>query len=281
VATLLARHKDRVPGTIKLMFQPAEEGLGGALSMIKDGLLDGPKVDYALGLHVSSNHPLGKAVVRSGALLAASDKLEIVVRGRGGHGAHPDQTVDAVLVAAQLVVALQTIVARSVNPLEAGVVTIGAIHAGNAGNVIAETAEMRGTIRSFSQDVRKLLHRRIEEVAAGVGATFGATIEVKIILGVDPTINAPRPTAVMHRAVAAALGEANIDTSYQTTGGEDFSAVLERVPGNFFMLGARNDERGLNFPHHNPRFDIDEACLPQGAAILCDAAMRVLSGEAD
>ena len=281
VATLLARHKDSVPGTIKLMFQPAEESLGGAMSMIKDGVLEGPKVDYALGLHVSSTHPLGTAAVRSGALLAASDRLEITVRGRGGHGAHPDQTVDAVLVAAQLIVALQTIVARSVNPLEPGVVTVGAIHAGKAGNVIAETAELRGTVRSFSQEVRKLLHRRIHEVAAGVAASFGATIDVTIVLGVDPTINAPRPTAVMHRAVAAVLGEEQINTTYQTTGGEDFSAVLERVPGNFFMLGARNDERGLNFPHHNPRFDIDEACLPQGVAILCDAAMRVLQGEAD
>jgi len=281
VATLLARHKDKVPGTIKLMFQPAEEGLGGALSMIEDGLLEGPKVDYALGLHVSSTHALGTAVVRSGALLAASDKLEISVRGRGGHGAHPDQTVDAVLVAAQLVVALQTIVARSINPLDTGVVTVGAIHAGEAGNVIAETALMRGTIRSFSQEVRALLHRRIREVAAGVAATFGATIDVTIILGVDPTINAPEPTNVVHRSAAAVLGDTNIDTAYRTTGGEDFSAVLERVPGHFFMLGARNDERGLNFPHHNPRFDIDEACLPQGVAILCDAAMRCLQGEAD
>lgn len=278
VATLLARHREAIPGMVKLMFQPAEEGLGGAMAMINDGLLEGPRPDVALGLHVSSNHDLGTAVVRSGALLAASDRFDVSVRGRGGHGAHPDQTVDAVLVAAQLIVALQTVVSRSLNPLEPGVVTVGAIHAGEASNVIAETAELRGTIRSFSQEARAVLHRRIEEVAAGVAASFGAQVEVRIQLGVDPTINAPQPTAVMREAAAAVLGEAQINSTYQTTGGEDFSAVLERVPGNFFMLGARTGER-TGAPHHNPRFDIDEACLPQGVAILCDAAVRCLRGE--
>lgn len=278
VATLLAQHRDRFGGTVKLMFQPAEEGLGGAKAMIEDGVLKGPEVDVAFGLHVSSNHDTGTAVVRPGALLAASDRLHIVVRGRGGHAAHPEQTVDAVLVAAQIVVALQTIVARNIDPEQAAVITIGSIHAGEASNVIAETAELRGTIRSFSQETRAVLHRRIEEIARGVAATFGAEVDVRIQLGVDPTINAPKPTAVMRAAAAAVLGEDNIDSTYQTTGGEDFSAVLERVPGNFFMLGARTSER-TGAPHHNPRFDIDEACLPQGVAILCDAAVRCLKGE--
>jgi amidohydrolase len=278
VARLLMQQRDQLPGTIKLMFQPAEEGLGGAIAMINDGVLAGPNVDVALGLHVSSNHDLGSAVVRSGAMLAASDKLEITVKGHGGHGAHPDQTVDAVLVAAQIVVALQTIVARNVNPEETGVVTVGAIHAGNAGNVIAETAHMKGTIRSFNPEVRELLHRRVKEVGEGIAAALGATAEVKVIRGVDATINAPPATRVMHEAAAAVLGEDKIDTTYRTTGGEDFSAVLARVPGNFFFIGARSDERTGN-PHHNPRFDIDERCLPQGVAILCDAAVRCLKGE--
>jgi amidohydrolase len=278
VATVLMKHRDRLPGTIKLMFQPAEEGLGGAFAMIEDGVLDGPRPDVALGLHVSSNHDLGTAVARSGAMMAASDSFRVVVQGRGGHGAHPDQTVDAVLVASHIVVALQTIVARNLNPDETGVVTVGAFHAGEAGNVIADTAELRGTIRSFSQEVRELLHRRIRAVCEGTAATFGAAAEVAIRLGVDPTVNAPRPTAVMHAAAAAVLGADRIDTTYRTTGGEDFSAVLARVPGNFLFLGSRSDERTGN-PHHNPHFDIDEACLPKGVAILCDAAVRCLNGE--
>ncbi len=281
VATILARRQAELPGTIKLMFQPAEETLGGAQGMIDDGVLEGPAVDVALGLHVSSTFPLGTAVVRSGALMAAADEVKIVVHGRGGHAAHPDQAVDAVLVAAQIVVALQTIVSRNLNPEETGVVTIGSIHAGEAHNVIAETATLRGTIRSFSPEVRALLHRRVRELATGVASALGARAEVDVRQGVDATVNAPGPTAVMHQAVAAVLGEDRIDTTYRTTGGEDFSAVLARVPGTFFFLGARDDEQGFNFPHHNPRFDIDERCLPQGVAILCDAAARCLRGEGD
>ena len=213
-------------------------------------------------------------------MMASADGLEIVVRGRGGHGAHPDQTVDAVLVAAQIVVALQTVVSRNLNPDETGVVTIGSIHAGEAGNVIAETATMRGTTRSFKPEVRELLHRRVREVAAGVAAALGATAEGNLIFGVGPTVNAPAPTALVYECASEVLGAAQIDTTYRTTGGEDFSEVLAAVPGNFFFLGARDDARGLNYPHHNPRFDIDEACLPQGVAILCDAAVRCLRGVA-
>ncbi|MBP1465466.1 amidohydrolase [Candidatus Chloroploca sp. M-50] len=278
VATLFARHRDQVPGTIKLMFQPAEEGLGGAVAMIADGLLESPVPDIALGLHVSSGHPLGTAVVRDGALMAASDPFRIIVHGKGGHGAQPHQTVDAVLVGAQIVVALQTIVARNLNPEETGVVTIGAFQSGEAGNVIAESAELRGTIRSFSPEIQELLHRRVREVAEGIAQTLGATADVQIRFGVDATVNAPAPTAVTYQSAAAVLGEEKINTTFRTTGGEDFSAVLAKVPGCYFFLGSSSNE-ATSFPHHNPRFDIDEACLPQGVAILCDTAMRCLNGE--
>jgi amidohydrolase len=281
VAKVLAKYREQLPGTIKLMFQPAEEGIGGAIAMINDGILDriGPPVDRALGLHVSSMHPFGTAVVRSGAMLAAGAGLTITVTGRGGHGAMPNQTVDAVVVAAQIIVALQTIVARNVDPEDTAVVSIGSIQAGNAGNVIAETAIMRGTIRSFTPESKALLRRRVPEIAMGIAAALGATATVEIGEGVDATVSAPGPTAVVYDAAAAVLGAENIDTTYRTTGGEDFSAVLARVPGNFFFLGARNDERGINAPHHNPRFDIDERCLPQGVAILCEAARQVLQGK--
>jgi amidohydrolase len=279
VATLLAQHRDRFGGTVKLMFQPAEEGLGGAKAMIEDGVLKGPEVDVAFGLHVSSNHDTGTAVVRPGALLAASDRLHIVVRGRGGHAAHPEQTVDAVLVAAQIVVALQTIVARNIDPEQAAVITIGSIHAGEASNVIAETAELRGSIRSFDPEVRATLHRRIHEVATGVAAALGATAEVNTPYGVDATVNAPAPTALVQTVAAEVLGSTNVNTTYRSTGGEDFSAVLSEVPGQFFFLGSRNRELGTHFPHHNPRFDVDESCFPYGVAILCETAVRALAGE--
>jgi amidohydrolase len=276
VATLLARHRERFGGTVKLMFQPAEEGLGGAHAMIADGVLKGPNVDVALGLHVSSNHATGTAVVRSGAMMAAADKLHILVRGKGGHAAHPEQTTDAVVVAAQIVVALQTVISRNLNPEDVGVITVGSIHAGNAGNVIADTAELHGSIRSFSEETRDLLHRRIREVALGVATALGARAEVTLTRGVDPTVNADEPTAIVYDIAAEVLGKANVDTTYRTTGGEDFSAVLARVPGNFFFLGARDEARGITAPHHNPHFDIDETCLPQGVAILCEAAVQAL-----
>lgn len=281
VAKVLAKYREQLPGTIKLMFQPAEEGMGGALAMINDGILDriGPPVDRALGLHVSSMHSFGTAVVRSGPMLAASAGVTITINGKGGHGAMPHQTVDAVVVAAQIIVALQTIIARNVDPDETGVVTIGSIVAGNAGNVIADTATMRGTIRSFTPETKALLRRRVPEIAQGIAATFGATAEVQINEGVDATVNADAPTQIVYAAAAAVLGADKIDTTFRTTGGEDFSAVLARVPGNFFFLGARNEERGITAPHHNPHFDIDERCLPQGVAILCAAARQVLHGK--
>ncbi|MFN8483189.1 MAG: amidohydrolase [Anaerolineae bacterium] len=281
VASVLMKHRAELPGTIKLMFQPAEEGLGGAMAMIDDGILDriGPPVDRAFGLHVSSGHPTGTAATCVGPMLAAAAPFTITVQGRGGHGAMPHDTVDAVVVAAQIIVALQTIVARNVNPEDTAVVTIGSITAGNAGNVIADSATMRGSIRSFTPEVKALLRRRIPEVAEGVAAALGATAEVTILDGVDATVNAQAPTELAAKTAAAVLGADNVGLDFRLTGSEDFSAVLARVPGNFFMLGARDDARGLNAPHHNPHFDIDETCLPWGVAILCDTALRALKGE--
>jgi amidohydrolase len=279
VAEILARHRDSWGGTLKLMFQPAEEGLGGALAMIDDGVLAGPAPEVALGLHVSSAWPLGQAVVRSGALLAAADLFEISVRGRGGHGARPHETIDAVVVAAQIVVALQTIVARGINPEDVGVVTIGSIQAGQAGNVIADSALLRGTVRTFDPATRERINQRIAEIASGIAATFGATAETRRTFGTDPTVCAPAPTAVVHAAASEVLGAEQINTTFRTTGGEDFSAVLARVPGNFFFIGGRNEQLGFTSPHHNPHFDIDERCMPLGAAILCDAAVRCMEGQ--
>jgi amidohydrolase len=281
VAKVLASYREDLSGTVKLMFQPAEEGMGGAMAMINDGVLDriGPPADRALALHVSSQHPTGTAAMRVGPMMAASAPLTITVYGRGGHGALPNETVDAVMVAAQIIVALQTVVSRNVNPEDIAVVSIGSIAAGSAGNVIAETATMRGTIRSFTPETKALLRQRVPEVAQGVAAALGARAEVVISDGIDATVNAAEPTGVVADVVTDILGAEQVNMSYRTTGGEDFSAVLDRVPGNFFFLGARDDARCLNAPHHNPRFDIDERCLPTGVAILCEAAQRILNGE--
>lgn len=281
VAAVLMKHRAEWGGTVKLMFQPAEEGLGGANAMINDGVLDriGPPTDRAFGLHVSTWHELGKVAMCVGPMMAGGCMLTITVHGRGGHGAMPEGTIDAVMVAAQIIVALQTVVARNVAADDAGVVSIGSIMAGNAPNVIAETATLRGTLRYFTPEVDALLRRRVPEVALGVAAALGATAEVEFSPGLAATVNAEAPSQVAYAAAVAAVGTEHINMHWRTMGSEDFSAVLARVPGNFFFLGARNDARGLNFPHHNPRFDIDEACLPTGVAILCDTAVRALRGE--
>ena len=279
VADVLARHRDSWGGTIKLMFQPAEEGLGGARAMLEDGVLKGPDVDIALALHVSSGHPTGTAVIHSGAIMAAGDGLTITVHGRGGHGARPHETIDAVLVASHIVVGLQTIVARNLNPEDVGVISMGIIQAGTAGNVIAETATIRGSIRSFTPAARQLMHRRAREVAEGIAAAHGATAEVAIRIGVDAVMCAEEPTEQVYQAATEVLGAEQIDTRFRDTASEDFSAVLSAVPGNYFFLGAQDNARGLNAPHHNPHFDIDEGCLPLGIAILSDSAVRILADE--
>jgi amidohydrolase len=276
VATILARHRDELGGTVKLMFQPAEEGLGGADRMIAEGVLADPRPDAAFAVHVSSTEPIGTAAMSVGPMMAAADKLQIVVYGKGGHAAHPEQATDAVLVAAHIVVALQTIVSRNLSADDAGVITVGSLQAGTASNVIAETATLTGSIRSFEPGVRELLHRRIQEVAEGIAAALGARAEVVITRGVNPTVNAEAPTLLVRDIASALLGGEQVRTNYRTLGAEDFSAVLDAVPGAFVFVGARNEARGLTAPHHNPHFDFDEACLPTGVALLCEAAVQTL-----
>jgi amidohydrolase len=227
-------------------------------------------------MHNMPGFPQGHLVLREGAAMASSDYATVTLTGVGGHGGLTHKAVDPIVAAASIVMALQTIVARNINPEEPAVITVGSIHAGEASNVIAETAELRGSIRSFSEEVRETLHRRIHEVATGIAAAMGATAEVQTIRGVDATVNAVAPTELVYDVAAEVLGAEKVDTTYRSTGGEDFSAVLNAVPGHFFFLGSRNRELGFHYPHHNPHFDIDESSLPQGVAILCEAALRSL-----
>jgi amidohydrolase len=272
VAEVLSRAT--FPGTLKLMFQPAEEGLGGAAKMIEAGVLGG--VDEAYGLHVSSLHPTGKVAVREGAFMGSTDRLTIHVKGKGGHAALPHQTVDATLVASHLVVALQTIISRSLDPEETGVITIGHLSSGTAGNIISAKATLTGTMRCFTPEARALLEQRLRDVCAGIATTHDAEISVNLERGVNPVVNDKKAMELVGDIAANLLGANNIDTNWRTLIGEDFSEVLARVPGCFFFLGARDDARNLNSPHHSPTFDIDEGCLPLGVALLGEIALRAL-----
>jgi amidohydrolase len=271
-AEALAARRERLAGAVKFVFQPAEEGPGGAEPMIRAGVLDNPRVDAAVGLHLLNDLPVGTVGLRPGPIMAATDRIALVVRGRGGHGAAPHQTIDAIVVAAHLVTALQTIAAREVSPVVPVVVTIGTIHGGFRANVIAPTVELTGTVRSFDAELRRTLPERIERIARGVTSALGADVDVSYEFGYPATVNDAGLTDLVRGAAATVVGEAGIVVPDRLMGGEDMAYFLEAVPGCFAFIGSANAGRGLDHPHHSPRFDFDEAALPIGVQVLVRTA---------
>ena len=277
VAQLLTRHRNELPGRVKLVFQPAEEGLGGAMAMIEDGALEAPQPAAAYGLHLWSRLPYNQVVVQPGPLWAAADMFTLTVFGKGGHGATPHDTIDATLVACQLVVALQTIVSRNANPSDTAVVTVGALHSGNAGNVISERAVLEGTVRSFEPEVRSLLLERIDEVCTGVCQAFGARYEFELQSCVPATINSESGARVMESIANEVVGGQNVTRIAPMMVGEDMAEFLNRAPGCFVLVGAANPEEGFYSPHHSPTFDFEESVMPTGVALLAEAAFSQLA----
>lgn len=268
-AYYLQQHRQNFTGTVKIIFQPAEESPGGAKPMIEAGVLKNPDVDAIIGLHLWNNLPLGTVGVRSGALMAAVELFNCTISGKGGHGAIPQQTIDSVVVAAQIVTALQTIVARNVNPIDAAVVTVGALHAGTAHNVIADTATMKGTVRYFNPDFQGFFHQRIEQIIAGICQSHGAKYDLEYWSLYPPVIN-DATIAALVRSVAEEVLETPLGVvpECQTMGGEDMSFFLQEVPGCYFFLGSANPDKDLAYPHHHPRFDFDETALGMGVEMF-------------
>ncbi|NET57345.1 MAG: amidohydrolase [Symploca sp. SIO2E6] len=268
-AYYLCQHREDFSGTVKMIFQPAEEGLGGAKSMIEEGVLSNPEVEAIIGLHLWNNLPIGTVGVRSGPLMAAVESFHCTIFGKGGHGAMPHQTVDSVLVSAQIVNALQTIVARNVNPLESAVVTIGELHAGTAHNVIADTARMSGTVRYFNSQLEGYFGKRFEELIAGVCQSHGASYDLNYWRLYPPVINDVN-MADLVRSVATDVVETPVGVvpECQTMASEDMSFFLEAVPGCYFFLGSANPAADLAYPHHHPRFNFDETALGMGVEIF-------------
>ena len=277
VAQLLTRHRNELPGRVKLVFQPAEEGLGGARAMIEDGALDEPQPAAAYGLHLWSRLPYNQVVVQPGPLWAAADMFTLTVHGKGGHGATPHDTIDATFAACQLVVALQSIVARNVNPSDTAVVTVGSFQSGNAANVISERAVLAGTIRSFEQHVRNLLIQRIDEICAGVCQALGATYKFSIENCVPPTSNSEAGAQLMDAVANNVVGAQNVTQIPPMMVGEDMAEFLNRAPGCFVLVGAANPEKGFYSPHHSPTFDFEESVMPTGVALLAEAAFSHLA----
>ena len=261
-------------GSARIVFQPAEEGEGGAQAVIADGVLDG--VDAVLGIHLWNELPVGTIGVREGPLMAAVDRLRIVVHGRGGHGGKPHRSADPIVAAAHLVSALQTVVAREVSPQQAAVVTIGAIHGGQAFNVIPDEVTLTGTIRTFDAGLRRSMPERIQRIAEGVASGLQCRAEVEVRTGNPPVVNDGRVAELARRAALRVVGEKGVVVPEPTMGGEDMALYFERVPGCFVFVGSANAERGLDQPHHSPRFDFDEQALAIGCEFLLQAAEEAL-----
>ncbi|NPA26076.1 MAG: amidohydrolase [Chloroflexi bacterium] len=279
VAQLLAARRDTWPGRVKFMFQPAEEGLGGAARMIEAGVLENPRPDYALGLHLWNGWPVGWVGYTPGPAMAGASMFRVVLQGRGGHGAIPHTTRDPVLAAGHVITALHTIVSRNVPAQEAGVLSVGAVHAGHAPNVIPETATLEGTLRAFQAETLRLLEQRVRTVAQSVSQAFEVQADVSFHDQVPPLINDPEVCARAQQAGARVWPEMNVLTDHRTMGSEDMALVLARVPGCYFFVGSANPDRGLNAPHHHPRFDFDdEDVLPRATALMTAAALEVLGG---
>lgn len=274
IAEALSGRKEKFAGSVRFVFQPAEEAAGGAQACIADGVLDAPKVDVALGLHISADVPLGAINVAPGPFFAAPSAFRITIEGRGGHAAAPHQSIDAVVVAAHVITALQTVVSRSVAPSDAAVLTIGKVSGGFRGNVIAESATLQGTIRSYTDPVRETLLRRTEEIVAGVCAAFGATFEFDHNTSCPPLVNDPVVAAFVREQAVGYFGPNNI-LAAPSMGAEDMGVFLQERPGCYFWLGARNEAKGIAGRHHDPAFVIDEDALLVGV----EFGLRLIEGQ--
>lgn len=264
-------------GDVRMLFQPAEEGEGGAQAAVADGVMEG--VDLALGVHLWNELPVGTIGVKAGPLMAAVDRLRIVVHGRGGHGGQPQRSADPIVAAAHLVTALQSIVAREVAPVDAAVVTIGSIHGGEAFNVIPDEVVLTGTIRSFDASLRASMPERLTRIANGIAGALQCRAEVEVRQGNPAVINDARVAAIAARAAARVVGADNVVMPALTMGGEDMAIYFQRAPGCFVFIGSANPAKGLDHPHHSPYFDFDEDALAVGCEFLVTAAEEALRAD--
>lgn len=276
VAEMLANEKQSLHGTVKLVFQPAEEGAGGAERMVREGVLENPKPDFALGMHVWNERPLKWLGITSGPIMAGADFFEIQIIGQGGHGAIPEKTADPIVAAAQIITALQTIVSRNISPRDTAVVSITRVHGGDAYNVIPGCVELRGTIRSFKKEVHDQLVKRIEELAGGIAASMNCTAKTIWIMSDPPLVNDAAVTNVVAEAARQLLPDHTVDSDHQSMGSEDMAYILEKIPGCYVFLGSMNQEKNLVYGHHHPKFDFDEDVLPVAAALVTACTLRLL-----
>lgn len=271
-ARIVSERREEVAGTVCFLFQPAEEGKGGAKAMVADGVLERFGIERAYGLHLASAHPAGQVGFREGPFYASSDSIEITIEGKGGHGASPHLSIDPVYVGSQFVVAIQQVVSRQIDPIEPAVVTIGAIHGGTTHNVIPSRVRLLGTVRAFDAGVREKMAERIERVLRGVCESSGAAYTFEYIWRYPVTSNDAEQTRYARALAERVAGPANVAEVPRLMGAEDFSFFAERVPACFFTIGSNGGEESA-FPHHHARFDIDESALATGVRMMTALAL--------
>jgi len=276
-ARMLSSMREEFAGTVKLIFQPGEEGYGGAMEMINDGALENPTPEAIFGIHIWQGIDLGIVAARPGTAMVAADGFKITIYGLGGHGAQPDLCIDPIAVGAQIIVALQTIISRETDPNLPGVVTVGAFHSGQASNVIPDTAELRGTLRSVQKEQRLEQAKRLDEIARGIATAMRATVDIEVTFGVPPTVNDAAMTEIVKEAAREVVGpEKTVDGNLMVVS-EDMSEFLDRVPGCFYFVGSRNEKRGLIVGHHHARFDIDEEAMAIGVETMTRTVLKFLA----
>jgi amidohydrolase len=281
VAKILAARREEIAGSVFLVFQPAEELLNGAQTMLDDGLWDlgGGPVAATLGLHLANWLPLGQVGVRAGAFFAAVDRIQITITGRGGHGAMPHLAIDPVVTAAETVLALQRIVSREVSAHDPAVVSICQMQAGSAFNIIPEDALLVGTVRTFDARLRRSIGERIARVVHGVAAAGGARASLEMYEGPGSVVNDAAMCEVVRAVARPVVGADAVVEPLPTMGGDDVALFLERAPGCYFLVGSADPSRGFDAPHHHPRFDFAEEALPTAATVLAGAALRYLHAQ--
>jgi amidohydrolase len=276
-AKILSSMKDEIAGEVRFLFQHAEELFpGGAQELVDSGVMDG--VDTVIGAHLWASLPVGKLGVAYGPMMGSPDTFWITIKGRGGHGAMPHQAVDSIAIGAQVVNNLQHLVSRNIDPIDNVVVSVTKFTGGTAHNVIPSCVEMLGTVRTLDPEVRKRVPELMERIVRGITEAHRASYEFEYQFGFRPVVNDEETTRAIVDTVREVFGEEALEIVRPTLGGEDFSALQQKAPGTFFWVGAGNEEKGIIYPHHHPRFTVDEGAFPYGMRMFVNAAFKLLDG---
>jgi amidohydrolase len=273
-AKILQGMKDSLSGKFVFVFQPAEEIVRGAQAMLADGALQGINPDASIGLHLISSFPTGTIALRDGPAMAAADGFRIVIYGRGGHAAMPHTVVDPIVIGSSIVTMLQTLVSREADPIDQSVISVTSFHGGTAFNIIPESVELKGTLRTFNADTRSYLHQRILTVVKNLAESMRGRVDIEWIEGSPAVVNDASYTERLRKVAVQTLGESKVIRSPQVMGGDDMALWLQKAPGCYFFVGSGNPEKGSDFPHHHPKFDLDEAAFPVAIEMLTRGALE-------